>query len=171
MKPVNTETSGFRLFNIAYLFTVICLGFLLIVIFAPYILDEEYPRLSRLVISDSATTWTAAHQALQPMGFSKQDYWSGLPFPLRGDLPTPRTEPRSSALQANSLLSMSPEKSHISIYPIFCSLYLSQRRKESCKFRGFSFLGHYPFHCVLINQHLFATSVFCIIVSVMAQGH
>ena len=61
MKPVNTETSGFRLFNIAYLFTVICLGFLLIVIFAPYILDEEYPRLSRLVISDSATTWTAAH--------------------------------------------------------------------------------------------------------------
>jgi len=61
MKSVNIETYGLRLFNIAYLFTVICLGFLLIVIFAPYILDKEYPRLSCLVISDSATMWTAAH--------------------------------------------------------------------------------------------------------------
>ena len=37
------------------------------------------------------------------MGFSRQEYWSGLPFPSPGDLPKPRTEPRSPALQAGSL--------------------------------------------------------------------
>ena len=44
------------------------------------------------------------------MGFSRQEYWSGLPFPSPGDLSDPRTEPGSPALQADSLLSDSPEK-------------------------------------------------------------
>ena len=39
------------------------------------------------------------------MGFSRQEYWSGLPFPLTGDLPNPGMEPRSPELQANSLWS------------------------------------------------------------------
>ena len=39
------------------------------------------------------------------MGFSKQEYWSGLPFPSPGDLPDPGIEPRSPALQADALLS------------------------------------------------------------------
>ena len=37
------------------------------------------------------------------MGFSRQEYWSGLPFPSPGDLPKPGTDPGSSALQANTL--------------------------------------------------------------------
>ena len=41
------------------------------------------------------------------MGFSRQESWSGLPCPSPGDLPDPRIEPRSSALQADSLLSES----------------------------------------------------------------
>ena len=44
-----------------------------------------------------ATLWTIAHQALLSMGFSRQDYWSGLPFPSPGDLPDPGIEPRSPA--------------------------------------------------------------------------
>ena len=44
------------------------------------------------------------------MGFSKQEYWSGLPFPLPWDLPKPGIEPGSPALQADSLLSEPPEK-------------------------------------------------------------
>ena len=44
------------------------------------------------------------------MGFSRQEYWSGLPFPTPRDLPDPRIEPRSSALQADSLLTVSPGK-------------------------------------------------------------
>ena len=39
------------------------------------------------------------------MGFFSQEYWSGLPFPSPGDLPDPETEPRSPALQGDSLLS------------------------------------------------------------------
>ena len=49
--------------------------------------------LSRVRLS--ATPWTIAHQAPLSMGFSRQEYWSGLPFPSAGDLPDPRIEPRS----------------------------------------------------------------------------
>ena len=51
-----------------------------------------------------ATPWNIACQAPLPMGFSRQEYWSGLPFPSPGNLPNPGTEPRSPALQADSLL-------------------------------------------------------------------
>ena len=46
-------------------------------------------------------------------GFSRQEYWSGQPFPSPGDLPDPGTEPRSPALQVDSLLSGPPEKCNI----------------------------------------------------------
>ena len=49
------------------------------------------------------TPWTVARQAPLSMGFSRQGYWSGLPFPSPGDLPDPGIEPRSPALQADSL--------------------------------------------------------------------
>ena len=45
-----------------------------------------------------ATPWTAAYQAPPSMGFSRQEYWSGLPFPSPGDLPDPGIEPGSPAL-------------------------------------------------------------------------
>ena len=44
------------------------------------------------------------------MGFSRQEYWSGLPFPSLGVLSNPGAEPRSPALQVDSLLSKSPGK-------------------------------------------------------------
>ena len=50
------------------------------------------------------TPWTVACQAPLSMGFSKQEYWSGLPFPSPGNLSNPAIEPRSPALQADSLL-------------------------------------------------------------------
>ena len=46
------------------------------------------------------TPWTVAHQAPLSMEFSRQQYWSGLPFPSPGDLPDLGTEPRSPTLQA-----------------------------------------------------------------------
>ena len=45
-----------------------------------------------------ATPWTAAYQAPLSMGFSRQEYWSGLPLPSPGDLPDPEIEPASTAL-------------------------------------------------------------------------
>ena len=46
-------------------------------------------------MSDSAAPWTVAHQASPSMGFSRQEYWSALPFPSPGDLPDPGIEPGS----------------------------------------------------------------------------
>ena len=57
-----------------------------------------------------ATTWTVAYQASPSMGFSRQEYWSGLPFPSSRDLPDPGIEPRSPALQADALLSEPPHE-------------------------------------------------------------
>ena len=55
-----------------------------------------------------ATLWTVAHQAPPSMGFSRQEYWSGLPFPSPGDLPNPGIKPRSPTLQADALTSELP---------------------------------------------------------------
>ena len=57
-----------------------------------------------------ATPWTVAHQAAQSMEFSRQEYWSGLPFPSAGDLPKPGIEPGSPTLQADALPSEPPGK-------------------------------------------------------------
>ena len=59
------------------------------------------------------TPWTVAHQAPLSMGFSRQEYWSGLLFPSPGNLPDPGIEPGSPALQADSLLTGPPGKTSL----------------------------------------------------------
>ena len=61
-----------------------------------------------------ATPWTVAHQAPPSMGFSRQEYWSGLPFSSPGNLPDPGIELRSPALQADALTSEPPGKPNVS---------------------------------------------------------
>ena len=56
----------------------------------------------------SATVWIVACQAPRSMEFSRQEYWSGLPFPSPGDLSNPGIEPGSFTLQADALLSEPP---------------------------------------------------------------
>ena len=60
------------------------------------------------------TPWTVAHQAPPSMGFSRQEYWSGLPFPSPGDLSDPGIKPRSPALQTDALTSEPQGKPHSS---------------------------------------------------------
>ena len=55
-----------------------------------------------------ATTWTVAHQAPPSVGFSRQEYCSGLPFPSPGDLPDPGIEAGSPTFQADALTSEPP---------------------------------------------------------------
>ena len=62
-----------------------------------------------------ATPWTVAYQASLSMGFSRQEYWSGLPFPSPGDLPNLGIEPRSPALEEDTLTSEPPGKLDIFI--------------------------------------------------------
>ena len=56
------------------------------------------------------TRWSVAHQAPQSMGFSRQEYWSGLPFPSPGDLPDLGIKLGSPALQTDALPSEPPGK-------------------------------------------------------------
>ena len=65
-----------------------------------------------------ATPWPVAYQAPQSMEFSREEYWSGLPFPSPGDLPNPGIEPGSHALQADALPSEPPGNSR------HCNWYL-----------------------------------------------
>ena len=60
-----------------------------------------------------ATPWTVAHQASPSMGFSRQDSWSGLPFPSPGDLSNLGIKPRSPTLQADALTSEPPGKPYL----------------------------------------------------------
>ena len=65
---------------------------------AAYFLKSEVKLLSR--VRFFVTPWTAAYQASLSRGFSRQEYWSRLPFPSPGDRPNPRVKPRSPALSA-----------------------------------------------------------------------
>ena len=76
--------------------------------------------LSHLQIS--ATCWTIAHQASLFMGFSRQEYWSGLPFPSPGDLTDPRISPESPALREDSL--PSEPLAHFTNLPNLCYMFL-----------------------------------------------
>ena len=81
--------------------------------FFMYHVRECVKSLSRVQLF--ATPWTVAHRTPLSIGFSRQEFWSGLPFPFPGDLPDPGIEPRCPALQADALTSEPPGKPHIYI--------------------------------------------------------
>ena len=71
-------------------------------------MESEVKSLSRIQLF--VTLWTVAYQAPPSMEFSRQEYWSGLPFPFPGDLPDPGIEPGFPSLKADALLSEPPRK-------------------------------------------------------------
>ena len=76
-----------------------------------------------------ATPWTVANQAPLSMGFSRQECWSGLPFPSPGDLSDPGIEPESPALQADALPSEPPGKpilAYVVVSKISVVIYVSK---------------------------------------------
>ena len=89
-----------------------------------YLCIHESESVSCSVVSNSVIPWTLAIacQASLSMGFSRQEYWSGLPFPSLGDLPDPGIEPESPALQADSLLSEQPVY-YFACFQTWCNWY------------------------------------------------
>ena len=84
------------------------------------------------------TPWTVAYQGPLSMGFSRQEYWSGLPFPSPGDLPNPGIKPGSPELQADALSFEPPEKKAKSTANQLCHAIISKmhpqlRRGENVK--------------------------------------
>ena len=72
---------------------------------------EAVPAMLRSVISDSLLSpWTVAHQTPLSMGFSRQEYWGGLPFPTPGDLPDSGIEPLSLEVGKNLVNSKNQRK-------------------------------------------------------------
>ena len=71
----------------------------------------EVKLLSRVQLF--LTPWTVSNQATPSMEFSRQEYWSGLPFPSLGDLPDPRIKPGSPTLQADAIPSEPPGKPQV----------------------------------------------------------
>ena len=80
-------------------------------------------------------SWTVAYQAPLSVGFSKQEYWSGLPFPSPGDLPDPGIKPGSPALQADALPSKPPGN-----VPVYILLYFKHRSRMVRNFSSKSLL-------------------------------
>ena len=81
------------------------------------------------------TLWTVASQDPLSMGFSRQEYWSGLPFPPPRNLPNPGIKPRSPALQADSLLTELQGKPLICVCMCVC---------KNMGFPGGSMVKHPP---------------------------
>ena len=82
-------------------------AFFMVQLSHPYV---KVKLLSHVRLFVTLSPWTVAHQAPPSMGFSRQEYWSGLPFPSPGDHPNPGIEPRSPTLQADALTSGPPGK-------------------------------------------------------------
>ena len=92
-------------------------------IFSPTSYTEILKVKSLSHVQLFVTPWTVASQAPQSMEFSRQEYWSGFPFPSPGDLPDPGIKPGSPTLQADALPS-EPTTSFIYIY-IYIYIYIN----------------------------------------------
>ena len=85
------------------------------------------------VKSETVTPWTIAHQAPLSMGFHRQGYWSGLPFPSPGDLPNTGIEPRSPTLQTDSLpaeVQGKPKNSGVSSLSLLQRIFPTQKSSQ-----------------------------------------
>ena len=100
-----------------------------------------------------ATPWTLAHQASLSLGFSRQEYWSGLPCPPPGDLPDLGTEPRPLTLQADSSSSEPPTHPHQSLVCFWCKECLQSP-------------AHQPWHSLL-----FAIKVVSVLEKLWSSGY
>ena len=98
------------------------------------------------VLFDSATPWTVARQAPLSVGFSRQEFWSGLPFPTPGDLSNPGIEPESPAspaLAGRSFITEPPGKPISLVLPYNVPL----------KYKLFYFLNLFVLYLRIISNY------------------
>ena len=106
------------------------------------------------------TPWTVAHQAPLSMGFLRQEYWSGLPFPSPRDLPDPGIELMSSALAVEFFISEPPGKPTSFVYLIVISPTVSSKRTRTL-FELFTTasLRYVPKDCLIQVYHVYSMYV------------
>ena len=105
-----------------------------------------------------ATPWTAAYQAPPSMGFSRQEYWSGLPFPSPGDLFDTGIKPRSPAFQADALTSEPPVQFNsvqsLSRVRLFVTPWIAARHASLSITNCWSSLKLRSIESVMLSSHL-----------------
>ena len=97
-----------------------------------------------------ATPWNVAHQVSLSVEFSRQEYWSGLPFPSSGDLPNPGTEPRCPALLADAL-HLSHQGSPESFLNLTLNLKAKRVDKDMCMF---VYTHTCTLRCLYVDVHI-----------------
>ena len=108
-----------------------------------------------------ATPWTVAHWAPLSMGFSRQDYWSGLPCPSPGDQPDPGIEPGSLALQWGSLPLHRMGRPVCSLFHVKNRLMTTRARASGCVLNGIGKrMNTFQHVCVFSSLSLCLASVF-----------
>ena len=119
---------------------------------------------SCLILSDPMD---CSHQAPLSMGFFRHEYWSGLPFPLPGDLPDPGIKPMSPALQADSLSTESPGMPKLHEYHYQIKVMVNFLRLYVCGYNtlnknGMKYTKVYQYcHCpVMVRLYAIETSNF-----------
>ena len=115
-----------------------------------------------------ATPRTVAYRAPPSMGFSRQEYWSGLSFPSPGDLPDPGIEPGSPALRANALPSEPQGKpvqspSHVQFFSTLCIVACQALLSSTICWSLFKFM---PIESVILSNHLILCHAICLLSSI-----
>ena len=110
-----------------------------------------------------ATPWTVVHKAPLSMGFSRQEYWSGFPFPTSGELPHPGIEPESPSLQADSWPTEPPDKTFflhfssvqsLSRVQLFLTVWIAARQASLSITNSWSLLKLMSIELVVPSNHL-----------------
>ena len=111
--------------------------------------EKESESGSVVSLSNSATPWTVFCQAPLSTESSRPEYWSGLPFPSPGDLLSPGIEPRSPALQADSLPPKPPRKETTDLIntTVFTEFLIKRFGKIKAKF-----VNNIPLTCELLKS-------------------
>ena len=91
--------------------------------------------VAKLMYNSSAAPWTVTWQAPLFLGFPRQEYWSGLPFPSSGDLPDPGMEPTSPAL-AGGFLPLSHLGSLSGVEDIYIYIYKTQNNGNNTDYNA-----------------------------------
>ena len=91
------------------------------------------------------------------MEFPRQEYWSGLPFPSPGDLPNPGIEPRSTALQADSLPTeqLGTVILNFKLAHLLSAINTAKMPKGKTHVKGFKIIKHSPQLCIVLHFHFY----------------
>ena len=114
--------------------------------------SSKNESVSHSAMSDFTTPWTVACQALLSREFSRQEYWSGLPFPSPGDLPNPGIKSRSPALQGDSFQSVWATRHDLKPWPTLKMSWETEEEPRNFNQKTLGFSEPFPPSWILTSH-------------------